>query len=257
MGDVPVLWQIKISHYNEKVRWALDYKGVAHKRRSPLPLLGTLPTAWVLTRGTTFPILRLDGESIGDSTKIIAALEKRHPEPPLYPSDPDQLARALALEDFFDEQLAPHLRLLVWHETSKQPGVFLRTALPGISTALYTAMRPTASLTAVLVRKRYDITEEHAREAREKIVAAMERLQSELAGRDYLVGDSFSVADLTAATLFTPLVLPPERQYPPTVEPVDAIREFSEQLEQMPGALWVREMFRRHRGTSAQIGGRG
>jgi len=157
MGDVPVLWQIKISHYNEKARWALDYKGVAHRRRSPLPLVGTLPTAWVLTRGTTFPVLRLEGRSIGDSTQIIAALEKRFPEPPLYPSDPDGLARALELEDFFDEQLAPHLRLLVWHETSKQPGVFLRTALPGSHPALYAAMRPTASVTATLVRRRYDI----------------------------------------------------------------------------------------------------
>jgi len=81
----------------------------------------------------------------------------------------------------------------------------------------------------------------------------MERLQSELGGRDYLVGDSFSVADLTAAALFTPLVLPPERQYPPTVPPVAAIRDFSAELERMPGAQWIREMFRRHRGLSAEI----
>ena len=253
MGRAPVLWQIKISHYNEKVRWALDYKGVPHKRRSPLPLFATLPTAWVLTRGTTFPVLRLDGESIGDSTKIIAALERHYPDPPLYPADPDDLERALELEDFFDEQLAPHLRLLVWHETSKEPRTFLRTAVPGSSRAFYAAMRPGASLTAAAVRKRYDITEEHAREARLKVVAAMERLQSELGGRDYLVADAFSVADLTAAALFTPLVSPPERQYPPVVEPVAAIREFSDELERMPGAQWVREMFRRHRGVSAEI----
>jgi hypothetical protein len=25
--DTPVLWHLDISHYNEKVRWALDYKG--------------------------------------------------------------------------------------------------------------------------------------------------------------------------------------------------------------------------------------
>ena len=32
-----VLWHIELSHYNEKVRWALDYKGVAHERRVPMP----------------------------------------------------------------------------------------------------------------------------------------------------------------------------------------------------------------------------
>ena len=249
----PVLWQIKISHYNEKARWALDYKGVAHKRRSPMPLFGTLPTAWVLTRGTTVPVLRLDGRSIGDSTRIIAALEQRYPDPPLYPSDPEQLARALELEDFFDEQLAPQMRLFVWNETTKQPRVFLRTAMPGAHSAVYAALRPAAGLTATLLRKRFDITEDKARESRRKVIAAMEHLQNELGGRDYLVGDAFSVADLTAATMFTPTVLPPERQYPPTVEAVPAVRELTEELESMPGAQWIHEMFRRHRGASAQV----
>jgi hypothetical protein len=32
--ETPVLWHLEISHYNEKVRWALDYKGVAHVRRA-------------------------------------------------------------------------------------------------------------------------------------------------------------------------------------------------------------------------------
>ena len=33
----PVLWHIGVSHYSEKVRWALAYKGVAHERRGPVP----------------------------------------------------------------------------------------------------------------------------------------------------------------------------------------------------------------------------
>jgi glutathione S-transferase len=31
--DAPLLWHIPLSHYSEKVRWALDYKGIAHRRR--------------------------------------------------------------------------------------------------------------------------------------------------------------------------------------------------------------------------------
>ena len=27
--DTPLLWHIPLSHYSEKVRWALDYKGIA------------------------------------------------------------------------------------------------------------------------------------------------------------------------------------------------------------------------------------
>jgi glutathione S-transferase len=27
--DTPLLWHIPLSHFSEKVRWALDYKGIA------------------------------------------------------------------------------------------------------------------------------------------------------------------------------------------------------------------------------------
>ena len=44
------------------------------------------------------------------------------------------------------------------------------------------------------------------------MIAALDRLERELdnAGGEYLAGDAFSVADLTAAALFYPLVNPPE-----------------------------------------------
>ena len=35
----PTLWHIPVSHYNEKVRWALDWKGIEHERRAPPPPL--------------------------------------------------------------------------------------------------------------------------------------------------------------------------------------------------------------------------
>jgi glutathione S-transferase len=37
VDSLPVLWQLQVSHYVEKVRWALDYKHVPHIRRSLLP----------------------------------------------------------------------------------------------------------------------------------------------------------------------------------------------------------------------------
>ena len=34
MTGPPVLWHFPISHYNEKARWALDWKGIPHVRRA-------------------------------------------------------------------------------------------------------------------------------------------------------------------------------------------------------------------------------
>ena len=33
----PTLLQFRSSHYNEKARWVLDYKGIPHVRRTLLP----------------------------------------------------------------------------------------------------------------------------------------------------------------------------------------------------------------------------
>lgn len=82
--------------------------------------------------------------------------------------------------------------------------------------------------------------------AEERVVAAMDRLEAELGGRDYLVGDSFSVADLTAAALFYPLVLPPQTPWRPTRLPEPLARLQAGQRDR-PGYQWVTEIYRRHR----------
>ena len=252
MSDpTPTLWQIEISHFSEKARWALAYKGVEHERHSPLP--GThVPVAMWLTRGAhkTFPVLQLDGRNVGDSTAIVAALEQRFPEPPLYPTDPEQRRRALEIEDFFDEELGPHMRLLAFHELIAEPdrfAVIAANALPpplrqrgkgmaGFYARTYASLRFGAS------------SDEAAERAKAKILTALDRLDAELANDDgdYLVGDSFSVADLTAASLFYPLVSPPEGPVSGAGTPA-GLERFREPLQDRPGYKWVEEMFRRHR----------
>jgi glutathione S-transferase len=246
----PTLWHIAVSHYSEKVRWALDYKEIPHKRRAvSVPGLHIPASMW-LTRGAsqTFPVLEIDDQRIGDSTEIIAVLEGRFPEPPLYPADPEQRRRALELEDFFDEELGPHLRLLAFHELGKDPerfeAVIERTApapLTKISGGAVTYVRTYTGL-------RFGVKSEQAAEvARGKVIAALDRLDAELGSGEYLVGDSFSVADLTAASLFYPLVIPDEGPLPEE-EPLPAgMESFRAPLKERTGYRWVEEMFRRHR----------
>jgi glutathione S-transferase len=243
----PVLWHIGISHYSEKVRWALAYKGVEHERRAPGAGAHIAVALW-LTRGArkTFPVLALDGRNVGDSTAIIAALEERYPDPPLYPADPDERARALALEEFFDEELGAHIRLLVWHETVADAPALERVSGPMVPKPLRRLANPIAS---AYLRLRFGVQDPAAAElARSKVLAALDRLEAELGGGDYLVGDSFTVADLTAASLFYPLVGPPEG--PRLPDPPERIERFRAPLEQRRGYRWVGEMFARHRKPS-------
>ena len=247
----PTLWQIEISHFSEKGRWALDYKQVPHRRRSPLP--GThIPIALWLTRGEqkTFPVLQLDGRTVGDSTAVIAAIEERYPQPPLYPADPEQRRRALELEDFFDEELGPHMRLLAFYELINEPQMFAEIASASVPGPLGRAKGLVGAYARTYASLRFGAnSSEAAAAARAKVTAAMDRLDAELAagGGEYLVGESFSVADLTAASLFYPLVGPAEGPVSPDSPTPPAMESFREGLRNRPGYLWVEEMFRRHR----------
>jgi glutathione S-transferase len=249
----PVLWHIPISHYNEKVRWALAWKGVEHERKAPAPPVH-MAVALGLTRGRhkTFPVLQLDGEGIGDSTAIIAALERRFPEPPLYPEEDAERARALRLEDWFDEQLGPHARLLVFHEFMRDGARFEAAASQQLPRVPARASGLVAGVMRSFLNLRYGVKSDEAAElARRRIVEAFDRLEAELGDAEYLAGDRFSVADLTAAALFYPVVQPPEGPRPPA-DPPEALERFRAPLKERPGYRWVEEMFRRHRRRAAQ-----
>jgi glutathione S-transferase len=247
----PTLIQLDISHYSEKVRWALDYKQVPHRRRSPLP--GShMPIAFALTRGEsiTLPLLRMDGRTIADSTAILAAIEQRYPDPPLYPADPERLRRALELEDFFDEELGPAARLLPFHELTNEPAMFAEVASAAVPGPLGKAKGPIGLYARTYTGLRFGVRDEAAAAlAREKIVAAMDRLDAELAAGDgeFLVGESFSVADLTAASLFYPVVGPDEGPLPADTPTPPALERFRDEIRDRPGYLWVEETFRHHR----------
>jgi glutathione S-transferase len=82
------------------------------------------------------------------------------------------------------------------------------------------------------------------------LVAALDRIETERDGGDYLVGKEFTVADLTGAALLYPLVWPPEFQYELPDPPQS---DFFESLEYHPARQWISEMWRRHRGQSSAI----
>jgi glutathione S-transferase len=250
--ELPVLWQYSFSNYNEKARWALDFKGIRHRRHSVMP--GWPRGLWMSRGDRTLPVVDLDGRRVMDSTRIIAALEERNPEPALYPANPEARRRALELEDFFDEHAGHDMRRVGFWElrddvpyalefmTTDQSRVAAGVARVGLRAAFPFVWR--------YMSARYDFGEQAVQRSRTTLIEALDRIESERAGRDYLVGERFTVADLTAAALLYPLVWPAEFQYPlPEPKPW----EFLESRRDHPALGWIAEMWRRHRGSSAAV----
>src|SRR5207247_7081080 len=116
------------------------YKLIAHVRRAAAPGRHQA-IADRRSGGRPLPVLVLDGGAIGDSTRIIEALERLRPEPPLYPADPEERRRALEIEDFFDEELGPHCRLLVIHHMLPDATLLLGAFAPDLGGARRLAVR--------------------------------------------------------------------------------------------------------------------
>lgn len=250
--DTPILWHLKVSNFNEKARWALDYKGIPHIRRAAVPGRHA-KLARHLTGKSTFPVLVLDGEAIGDSTRIIGALERRWPEPPLYPADTTQRRQALELEEFFDEELGPYTRLLALHRMLPDPKLLLATFTPDLKGG----RRVVASAMYPLIRRRvvadFAINEQSVALAEDKCRAACVRFRTELGPDGYLVGDRFTVADLTLAALVAPLVAPEQFPYPQPQRGHPRLADVRDLLEENGAGEWTREVYARHRGESVEI----
>jgi glutathione S-transferase len=251
-GEPPVLWQFRQSHFNEKIRWALDWKGIPHVRRSVLPGPHVPVMLW-LTGQKQVPVLILDGRPVTDSTAIIAALEARNPDPPLYPSDPALRERALALEDFFDCELGPHMRRAFFHAVLPDTdfaAALLATGFGPVAQTLYRAAFPAVR---AIMRLDLRIDDAGAERSRAKIAAALDRIAAELGPQGYLVGDRFSVADLTAAALLYPIVQPPEHPYQAPSPMPAAAEVFRASFANHPAFRWARDLYRRHRGVAMEL----
>ena len=249
----PVLWHLEISHYSEKVRWALDYKGVTHVRHAVTPGLQEL-TARRLRAGRTVPVLEIDGRAIGDSTNAIEAIERWWPEPPLYPADADERSRALDLEDYFDERCGPDLRRVLFNDTMVDPVKFL-AMFSGADHPPGGLVKAVSPLICQVVKRRFRIRPETVEESRETVRAAFDKVEAGAGASGYLVGESFSVADLTAASILSLIVVPREFPYinlPPD-ERSTRFRRFRDSLKDRPGFKWVEDMYARHRGKSAEV----
>ena len=91
--------------------------------------------------------------------------------------------------------------------------------------------------------------------AASKLDGYVSRLEADLGPSGYLVGDSFSVADLTAAAVMTALLRPPEFPYPLPEPWPPALIELRARIAERAGSRWVLDLYRRHRGVSSEVVG--
>ena len=251
-ATTPRLIHFRVSHYNEKVRWALDFKGWPHRRKALVPGFH-IAGLQMRTGQRKTPVLEIDGTRLIGSAHIIDELERRRPDPPLYPADEAARSRALAIQAWFDDEVAPALRRLFWSTYIADTAACARMATDGASRPARIAFRALFPLMRPVFRKNMGIDRERLEAARAGLGGVFDRLESEIGPRGYLVGDRFGLADLAAAAVMSAIVRPPEFSYPLPQPLPDALVEMRAGLSSRRGYQWVLETYARHRGRSAEI----
>jgi glutathione S-transferase len=252
------LYQFPISHFCEKARWLLDAKGLAYNLVNLMPGPHRRVTQRLVKGSGSVPVL-VDGATVlGDSTEIALHLERTYPTPPLLPPPGPGRDRALELEAYFDETAGIHVRRWAYGhiiDGGTNLGALMFGAYPTPQRWIGRAMIP---LIKVILRRQYRIFPHKVEESRVKMLAGLERLERELGGDPsrYLVGSSLTIADITAASLYSPIILAENSPYAPRpeVEMPGPILELRKALLERPAGQWLQRLYQqdRLRSTSGQ-----
>jgi len=103
------LHQFELSHYVEKVRLILDYKGLAYRKLEVTPGIGQIDL-YRLSGQRQVPVLQDGTQIIADSTAIAEYLERQYPDRPIIPTEPKLRGLTLLMEQWADESIGLNAR---------------------------------------------------------------------------------------------------------------------------------------------------
>jgi glutathione S-transferase len=244
-----ILITVPLSHYCEKVRWALDRVALPYREEPHAPLLHRLATS--RNDGGTVPVLVHGSTRFLDSTDILVHADEISGGDILYPCDAALRRDVVALEDRFDTELGPHTRR--WAYGQLLPHTRLLTALwsRGVPRHEALLLRAIAPVVRRLVHAAYKITPDSTQRSLERVRGIFRHVEEQMSdGRRFLTGERFTAADLTFAALAAPMLLPGEcRAVQPAIDDLPpAMHEEVLRLRNTVAGQFALRLFSQERG---------
>ncbi len=244
------LYQFPYSTFNEKARWALDYKRIRHKRVSVLPG----PHANYIKKlsgQTATPVLKIGDRVIAGSANVLEALENHCAEPSLFPADDLVKSEALAIQSRFDDDLGVRSRRAVLSTLMDDPAYMAGMFSSGRNWFTRFSYRHVLPLVLGRVREGNGITgPDSIEDGMNAVIEALDLVHEKSQATGYLCGDEFSIADLTACAHLAPAVNPPDCAM---TRPEPMPKKFRTQLDEWathPGTQWVLKIYKEYRPAS-------
>lgn len=240
------LYQFSVSHYCEKARWALDYKGISYRVRNLLPGRH-IKTIRAIAPETSVPVLQIDDKYIQGSDQIISYLDQHYPDKRLTPDDPELLKQVLQWERFAADKIADPLLSFFYHFLLQEPKILIPLLSRG--GPWYGPLWLNLGFSTLNRRMRgaYQINSRTAQVAMLVVDKAIKHLESHLTTHTYLAGEYFTRADLSVAALLSPLVQPERGYIKPETLGHDRLSDYRNSHLKNPVFRWVNTLYNTYR----------
>lgn len=201
------LYQFELSHYSEKVRFILDYKGLAYRKFEVTPGVGQIDL-YRMSGQRQVPVLKDGSEVIADSTAIADYLERQYPDRPLIPTDPKLRGLTLLIEQWADESIGLNARKVMIGALNQNQSfrtAFLPSSVPDVVKNLVGAV-PNELLS--VLGQGVGLGADTIKTATDAIKRDLASLCFLLDSQPYLVTDHPTLADFAVAGLSMYLKFP-------------------------------------------------
>ncbi|MEG5124174.1 glutathione S-transferase family protein [Microcoleus sp. ARI1-B5] len=201
---------IPISHYCEKVRWALDLLKIPYIEEKHVPAFHRSATRKY--GGSSVPVLVTKSGNFTDSTDILHYLNTISSSGfRLYPEAPELRREVEELEELFDTRLGVDIRSWAYFYRLHNRKIMRKAWCKGTPLFERVGFEIAFPFMSAKVQQLYSITAESAAFSLQGIREVFEIVNQRLADdRPYLAGDNLSAADLTFAALAAPVLQPLE-----------------------------------------------
>ena len=253
--NAPVLYVFAISHYCEKARWALDYLNIDYRLQHLSPLSYIKIVRSLGATDTTLPVLSAGSLALQGSSQIIDWAEskgKAGRESELcglaVDSDAD-LTHSREIEQRLDELAGVHIRRYYYSDALlNEPQQICRIFCRNLPWHQQLMLRLAWNKICQYMIRGLDLGAEQGRESRQIIGTELDWLDELLAGnRRFLVGERFSRADIAAASLLSPLVLPPQHPTYHNMKLPPGLAADVADWQERPSIRWIRDIYRDYR----------
>jgi glutathione S-transferase len=240
----PILYVFAISHYCEKARWALDHQRIPYRPHYVMPGLNRSIAKKLGSSGGSLPFLETDTGVVAGSDAILDWAESKATtaELSLAGDDPKQVR---AIEQRLDDIIGIHVRRFYYSDALFSNPNAVRPIFSRDLSLLW-RLALTLGWSKIVPRMIQGMNLGPSQGAESKVILAKELdwLDALLGdGRAFLSGGSLSRADITAASLLAPLVIPPKHPSYATLKLPDAVAAAVLEWSDRPSLRWVKQIY--------------